>query len=52
MLVASVLAGGLWDAYEPAATFLAGAGFATVALISLIFVQVRAAKMPPQIGRV
>ena len=52
MLVASVLAGGLWDAYGPAATFLAGAGFATVALISLIFVQVRAGKMPPQIGRI
>ncbi len=35
MLVASVLAGGVWDAYGPLATFLMGAGFATVALIGL-----------------
>ncbi|WP_414463680.1 MFS transporter [Hyphomicrobium sp. B1] len=34
MLIASVIAGGLWDAYGPAATFLAGAGFAVVALIA------------------
>jgi MFS family permease len=39
MLAASVLAGGLWDAYGPAATFLAGAGFATLALIGLMFVR-------------
>jgi len=38
MLVASVLAGGLWDAFGPAATFLAGAGFTAVALIGLMFV--------------
>ena len=37
MLVASVLAGGLWDAYGPTATFLAGAGFTAVALIGLMF---------------
>jgi MFS family permease len=37
MLVASVLAGGLWDAYGPAATFLAGGSLATAALIGLIF---------------
>jgi MFS family permease len=37
MLVASVVAGGLWDAYGPAATFLVGAGFTTVALIGLVF---------------
>ena len=36
MLVASVLAGGLWDAYGPAATFLAGGGLTAVALIALI----------------
>jgi MFS family permease len=36
MLIASVLAGGLWDAYGPAATFLAGAGLTAVALIGLI----------------
>jgi MFS family permease len=34
-LVASILAGGFWDAYGPAATFLAGAGFAIIALIGL-----------------
>jgi len=37
MLVASVLAGGLWDAYGPAATFLAGGGLSAIALIGLIF---------------
>jgi MFS family permease len=37
MLVASILAGGLWDAYGPAATFLAGGGLASVALTGLIF---------------
>jgi Outer membrane protein and related peptidoglycan-associated (lipo)proteins len=42
MLVASVLAGGLWDAYGPTATFLAGAGFTAVALIGLMFVRGRA----------
>lgn len=36
MLIASVLAGGLWDAYGPTATFLAGAAIATVALIGLV----------------
>jgi len=35
MLIASVIAGGLWDAYGPAATFLAGAGCTVVALIAL-----------------
>ena len=38
MLAASVVAGGLWDAYGPAATFLAGAGFTGVALAGLVFV--------------
>ena len=42
MLVASVLAGGLWDAYGPTATFLAGAGFTAVALIGLMLVRGRA----------
>jgi MFS family permease len=36
MLAASVLAGGLWDTCGPMATFLAGAGFATVALTTLL----------------
>jgi MFS family permease len=35
MLVASVLAGWLWQDWGPAATFLAGAGFALVALLGL-----------------
>ncbi|WP_440640913.1 MFS transporter [Bradyrhizobium sp. PUT101] len=46
MLVASVLAGGLWDAYGPAATFLAGAGFTAVALIGLTLVLGRGHEMP------
>jgi MFS family permease len=45
MLIASVLAGGLWDAYGPAATFLAGAGFTAVALIGLTLVRGRAHKI-------
>lgn len=36
MLSASLIAGGLWDAYGPAAAFLAGAGLAAVALAGLI----------------
>jgi MFS family permease len=47
MLVASILAGGLWDAYGPAATFLAGAGFTAVALIGLMFAQGRAREALP-----
>jgi MFS family permease len=35
MLVASLIAGLLWDHYGPAATFLGGAGFTIVALIGL-----------------
>ena len=31
---------GLWDAFSPAATFLAGAAFAAVALISLVLAEV------------
>ncbi len=36
LLVASVVAGGLWDAFGSRATFLAGAGFAIVALLALV----------------
>jgi len=36
LLAASVLAGGLWDAYGSQATFLAGAAFATLALLGLV----------------
>ena len=39
LLSASLLAGGLWDTYGPAATFLAGSGFAAVALIGLVMVR-------------
>ncbi len=36
LLIASVVAGGLWDVYGPQATFLAGAGFSVVALAGLM----------------
>jgi MFS family permease len=36
MLIASFLAGWLWDQYGPQATFYAGAGFTTVALFALM----------------
>jgi MFS family permease len=39
LLVASILAGGFWDVYGPAATFLAGAAFAVVALIGLVLAE-------------
>jgi len=38
MLIASVIAGGLWDVYGPAATFFAGAAFTAVALVGVMFV--------------
>lgn len=38
MLIASVIAGGLWDVYGPAATFFAGAAFTAVALAGVVFV--------------
>lgn len=36
LLVASAGAGLLWDRYWPAATFVAGAGLATVALVGAV----------------
>ena len=39
MLIASVIAGGLWDAYGPRFTFLAGAAFTAIALIGLVITQ-------------
>lgn len=36
MLVASVVAGGLWDGYGPKLTFVAGSCFAAIALIALL----------------
>jgi MFS family permease len=37
MLLASIVAGGLWDAIGPDGTFLAGAGFTAIALAVLPF---------------
>ena len=39
MLVASILAGGLWDLTGPRGTFLAGAGFTVMALLALVLVR-------------
>ena len=41
LLVASVLAGALWDGLGPRATFLAGAGFVVLALVGLGLVRWR-----------
>ena len=46
LLVASVLAGALWDMIGPKGTFLAGATFTTLALAGLTVIQLRA----PHIG--
>ncbi|WP_022980131.1 MFS transporter [Ideonella sp. B508-1] len=46
MLVASVVAGGLWDAFGPAATFGAGAGFAGLSLLLLVWHPGRARPAP------
>ncbi|MEQ1710017.1 MAG: MFS transporter [Hyphomicrobium sp.] len=39
MLIASVIAGGLWDAYGSRMTFLAGAAFTAIALLGLLIMQ-------------
>ena len=39
MLLASVIAGVLWDAYGPAWTFYAGAAFTALALLGLLAVR-------------
>lgn len=44
MLLASVIAGGLWDVVGPAGTFLAGAAFTAIALVVLPFAYRRAAR--------
>lgn len=41
LLVASALAGALWQAIGPSATFLAGAAFTVVALVALAFYRTR-----------
>ena len=41
LLAASLIAGLLWDRYGPPATFYAGMGFATVALVGLLVVRRR-----------
>ncbi|MCB1473242.1 MAG: MFS transporter [Rhodobiaceae bacterium] len=48
MLVASVVAGGLWDAYGPAATFAAGAVFTAIALAGLFVIRARIALRPQE----
>jgi len=37
LFISSLLAGFLWDQFGPSATFLAGTGFATLALFGLLF---------------
>lgn len=44
LLAASIVAGGLWDAFGSRATFLAGAGFAGLALLTLVPVARRTRK--------
>lgn len=46
MLLASVVAGGLWDAFGPGATFWAGAGFAGLSLLLLAWHPGRARPAP------
>lgn len=41
MLVASIIAGALWDAYGPAATFFVGAAFTALALIGFVIILLR-----------
>lgn len=44
MLAASVMAGALWDAHGPSATFLTGAAFTTIALAGMLLIE---ADAPP-----
>lgn len=41
VLLASVIAGGLWSAFGPSATFIAGAGFAAIAAAGLLLYRPR-----------
>ena len=47
LLIASVLAGWLWDAFGPRFTFYAGAGFTAVAWLGFLRYGRRAAELPP-----
>jgi MFS family permease len=47
LLAASVVAGGLWDTFGSRATFLAGAGFAIMALLALVPVARRVRRNRP-----
>jgi hypothetical protein len=44
MLLASVIAGGLWEWAGPGGTFLAGAAFTAIALVVLPFAHRRATR--------
>lgn len=46
LLAASVLAGGLWDAFGSSATFLTGAAFSGLALLGLLAIKLRMARPP------
>ncbi|WP_417722031.1 MFS transporter [Salipiger sp.] len=46
LLIASLLAGALWEVYGPGATFLAGAGFAAVSAFGLLPLRRRLARAP------
>lgn len=46
LLLASVIAGGLWSAYGPQTTFLTGAGFAMVAALGLLFYRPKSSRNP------
>jgi MFS family permease len=46
MLAASIVAGGLWHAYGPAATFLAGGAFTAIALLGMVMLPRRRATEP------
>jgi len=50
LLLASVIAGALWNAIGPSATFLAGAGFAAVAAIGIVTVSRRTSQSGPRTG--
>jgi hypothetical protein len=46
----SVLAGGIWDAFGPLATFLAGAVFAMVGLIGHVLTEGGIRRSSPAVG--